>query len=186
MNSKFGKVVWLTGISGAGKTTLGTWLAEEISDSVQLEFLDGNQIRDFFGNDLGFSDEDRIANVRRIVFAADLLSRNGINVVIANIAPFYEARNFIREKLEERYIQIYIKASKEVVIERDVWGHYKRHQEGTETQLVGFDQGYDVPRNPDLVIDSDKEAVTDSCHNIINLLIQKGMLNGKQCSTLYK
>lgn len=162
-------VIWLTGMSGAGKTTLANLLHKEmLEQNLPVELLDGDVVRNFFQGDLGYSRLDRLANIKRITFAAMLLARNGVNVVVANIAPYYEARDFIRKNLPN-YLQIYVKASVESLISRDVQGHYAKYANSELTNLVGFDDVYEEPRNPNLIIDTDSENIDSSFIRIINL-----------------
>lgn len=168
-------VIWLTGISGSGKTTLGAVLKKELKKRYnKVEFLDGDIIREFFDNDLGYTREDRILNVKRIAFAAMLVAKNGTNVIVANIAPYYEARDFIRKHIKG-YIQIYLKVSPEESTRRDVKGHYRKHREGKLINLIGIDDNYDIPRNPNLIIDTEQESVEESLDNILNYLKRKGI-----------
>jgi adenylyl-sulfate kinase len=167
-------VIWLTGISGSGKTTLGIALKKVLEKKYpRLEFLDGDEVRSFFGNDLGYSRPERVLNVKRIAFAAMLLAKHGIPVIVANIAPYYEARDFIRKKIPG-YLQVYVKVSVEEARRRDPKGHYRRHDSGQVCGLVGIDDIYDVPRNPDIVIDTEKETVTQSVEKIMRMLAKKG------------
>jgi len=157
------KVLWFTGISGAGKSTLSEKLVQILTEHKQaVELLDGNYVRDFFENDLGFSPEDRKSVTKRIIFAAYLLAKNNVNVVVANIAPSYEIRDFARQKLGDYYVQIYLKASIAAVVERDVWGHYEKHKQGKEKNLIGIDDPYQEPRNPDLILDTDADTENES------------------------
>ena len=168
------KVIWFTGISGAGKTTLAELVKQEFeSRKLPIVLLDGDVVRDFFENDLGYSRLDRIQNVKRIAFAANLLALKGINVIVANIAPYYEVRDFIRRKLEDRYIQIFINSSVESVTVRDIKGYYKKIAEGKMDNLIGVDDAYDLPRNPDLVIDTNNSQVSESCQIICRFLKEK-------------
>jgi adenylylsulfate kinase len=165
------KVIWLTGISGAGKSTLGERLRTEfLNRNLPVVFLDGDVVREFFENDLGYSRPERIQNVKRIAFAANLLAENGINVIVANIAPYFEARDFIRRKLENRYIQIYINSSIVTVSSRDVKGYYKKMSSGQMQNLIGVDDVYEPPRNPDLTIDTNNSSVDESLKKIIQFL----------------
>jgi adenylyl-sulfate kinase len=168
-------VIWLTGISGAGKTTLGMMLSERLkAKNKPVEFLDGNIVRDFFENDLGFTRQERILNVKRIAFAAKLLAEHGVNVIVANIAPYYEVRDFIRRHINN-YIQIYLKTSLEEVQKRDIHGHYKKYKSGELKNLIGVDDSYDVPRNPDLVIDTTVEEPKQSFEKIMDYLEKTGI-----------
>lgn len=168
-------VIWLTGISGSGKTTLGELILKEFEQKQEkIEFLDGNIVRDFFENDLGYTRRERIFNVKRIAFAAKLLAQNSVNVVVANIAPYYEVRDFIR-KHTENYIQIFLKTSLEDVKKRDVHGHYKKYENGQLKNLIGIDDPYDIPRKPDLVVNTTTETPEESLANIMDLLAKKGV-----------
>lgn len=168
-------VIWLTGISGSGKTTLGCSIAAKLRRRhSQIEFLDGDSVRKFFGNDLGYSRRDRILNVKRIAFAAMLLANHGVTVVVANIAPYYEVRNFIRKNIK-KYIQIYLRCSAKEAMRRDVKGHYRKHKRGKLRNIIGLDDAYEAPRNPDLVIDTAKETVKQSLAKIMKLLKRKGL-----------
>jgi len=165
------KIVWLTGISGAGKTTLANSLFEEFKKrQLPVTILDGDKVRDFFEGDLGYSRQERIMNVRRIAFTAHELCQNGVNVIVANIAPYYEVRDFIRRKLSANYIQIYLKVSLDEVTRRDVKGLYKQFNTGNLENIIGADDGYDVPRNPDLVIQTGNEDAQTSLKKIIDFI----------------
>ena len=157
---KTNHVIWLTGISGSGKSTIGLRLIEHFKHcELPVEFLDGDIVRDFFENDLGYSRYERLLNIRRITFAAKLLSDHGINVVVANIAPYYEARDFIRRKLSN-YIQIYCAATLDKVAQRNVKGLY--NQNDAVGPLIGVDDVYDIPRSPDLILNTDTETEDES------------------------
>ena len=171
-------VVWFTGISGSGKTTLANLLHKSLKErNVKTEILDGDIVRDFFENDLGYSREERIMNIKRITFAAMLLEKNGVNVIVANMAPFYEARDFIRRKFNGHYFQIYLKASIDKAMSRDTKGMYKKAQDSGDTNVIGVDDAYEVPRNPDLVIDTDNETIAESLAKTVRLLEENGVLS---------
>lgn len=162
-----GCVIWFTGISGSGKTTLGTLLKKRLEQKkFKVEMLDGDVVRNYFENDLGYTRKERIQNVRRIAFAAKMLADHGVIVIVANIAPYYEVRDFIRRKIPN-YFQIYLKASLEKVAERDVKGHYGNFTKGKIKSLVGLDDEYDIPRNPALTIDTDHQSVETSIAKIL-------------------
>lgn len=169
-------VIWLTGISGAGKTTLALRLAERFrAEGKAYEILDGDAVREFFENDLGHTRKERILNVKRIAFAAALLARHGVTAIVANIAPYFEVRDFIRKKIPD-YVQIYVRASVAEAARRDVKGHYARAKSGKMANMIGVDDSYDVPRRADLVVDTEKESVEESMEKILAFLQQKGVL----------
>lgn len=173
---KEGHVIWLTGISGAGKSTLAHRLLLEFQKrEIPVEILDGDEIRAFFESDLGYTRKERMLNVRRIAFAAHLLSKHGVNVIVANIAPYYEVRDFIRRKIPN-YFQVYVEASDEVVKKRDVKGFYKKVANGLMSNMVGQDDVYDIPRRPDIVVRTDRQSIEESFVKIKEALIEKEIL----------
>ena len=176
MSKQMAPVIWLTGLSGSGKTSLGKKLLEALRVSGKAcEFLDGDLVREFFENDLGYTREERIQNIRRICFAARLLSDHGITCVVANIAPFYEVRDFIRSKLPN-YLQIYLEVAPEVVIERDLKGLYGGQPASGSVNLVGIDMPYDIPRQPDLVLRTGEESLEESFSKLRSFMIRRGLL----------
>ncbi len=178
-------VVWLTGISGAGKTTIAYELKRRMKQALPdapVELIDGDEVREFFGNDLGYTRNDRIRHIKRIVFAAKLLQRNGVITIVANIAPYYEIRDFARKQIA-RYVQVYVRCPIEEVERRDVKGHYARIKAGQMTNFIGQDDVYEVPRNPNLVVDTDRETVAESVGKIMSYLESNGYLAKKQAGT---
>lgn len=164
-------VIWLTGISGSGKTTIGTRLVEYFKQSnKKVVFLDGDQVRTFFEGDLGYTKEDRVLNVKRIAFAAHLLAENGVHVIVSNIAPYFEVRDFIRTKLGDKYIQIFLDADLKTVRKRDVKGLYANFLNNKIDNLIGEDDKYETPRNPSLIIKTGNESVEISVHKILSFL----------------
>lgn len=171
-----GYVIWFTGLSGSGKTTLGTLLKEVFEKrNKTVEMVDGDLARKFFEDELGYTRYERIQNVKRIVFAAKVLSDNGINVIVNCIAPYYEVRDFIRDKISN-YTQIYLRASFDALLKRDKKGLYQRFKNGEAKNIIGCDEPYDTPRKPDLIIDTDKLDIEKSMGEIINLLNKKGII----------
>jgi len=138
-----------------------------------VQFLDGNEVREFFDNDLGFSQEDRHMAIKRSVFGSHLLAKQGINVIVASIASTYQDRNFIRKKLGDSYLQIWVRASVETVKKRDVRGLYAAHSDGDEKNLPGLDQEYQEPRNPHLIIETDNASIDESFELIEVLLARE-------------
>ncbi len=164
-------VLWLLGISGAGKSTLGNKLKEYCDQSNNPSWIiDGDSIRDFFDNDLGFEQEDRVQNIKRILLAAHVLSENGTIAIVCNISPFEELRQFARKKIKN-YHQIYLKKDLETSRRNDVKEIYKNHV--GKTPVVGVDLQFDEPQNNDLVLDVENETVKESFQKIKAYLRQK-------------
>jgi len=174
---KNGFVIWFTGISGAGKTTLATLLKERLDlEGIENEFLDGDVVRQFFENDLGYTEKDRFHNITRIAYAAELLSRHGIISIVANIAPYFKVREFIRRHVED-YIQIYVNVTIETARRRDVKGLYKKYNDGEMDNLIGIDDRYDIPRLPNLILNTDEETPEQSFEKLIDYLIKEGKIS---------
>jgi adenylylsulfate kinase len=169
-------VIWFTGLACAGKTTLATKLKEEFENcGIRPQLLDGDEVREIFGGDLGYSRSDRIMNVKRIAFASMLLAENGTNAIVANIAPFYEVRDFIR-RITKTYLQVYVIASLDTLKERDKKSLYVEHRDPNSGDVIGVDDQYDVPRNPDVIVDTDQEMVVEAVERIIRCCRMKGIL----------
>lgn len=167
-----GCVIWLTGLPGSGKSTLGKKIYEYLSAHSEkpAEFIDGDITRKFFDDNLGYSRQDRIFNIKRIVFAGMLLSRHGVITIVSNIAPYYEVRDFIRKHIKN-YYQIYVKASlTRCSLRRDI---YKKAEEKEIKHVIGVDDAYQEPRNPDFIVDTDKETAEESFQKILHFLKQK-------------
>src|SRR5436305_3181483 len=131
MAGEKGFTLWFTGLSGAGKTTISRQLEGHLRErGSKLEILDGDIVRENLSKGLGFSKEDRDTNIRRIAFVADLLSRNGVPVITAAISPYREIRDEARQMMDERFIEIHVKASGEACEERDVKGLYAKARSG--------------------------------------------------------
>jgi adenylyl-sulfate kinase len=161
-------VVWLIGISGAGKSTLGNKIHKYYSDNnVKSFILDGDLVRDFYDNDLGYSKEDRVSNIKRIMLSAYVLEQNNIIPIVCNISPFEELRKFARSKFND-YNEIFLKKDLEIAKSNDVRNIYKDNLD--KSQLVGVDMVFEKPQNSNLVIEVDKEEVDESFRKIINYL----------------
>lgn len=161
-------VVWLIGISGAGKTTLGNKLKEYYdSNNINSFILDGDLVRDFYDNDLGFSKEDRVANIKRIMLTAYVLEQNGIISIVCNISPFEYLRDFARKKFSD-YNEIFLHKNLIAAQNSDIKGVYKDNLE--RTALVGIDTVFEKPRLSNLVIEVDKEDIETSFQKIVDYL----------------
>ncbi len=161
-------VVWLIGISGSGKTTLGNKLHSYYADKgVKSFILDGDLVRDFYNNDLGYTKEDRIANIKRIMLSTYVLESNNIIPIVCNISPFEELRDFARLKFNS-YHEVYLYKNLEIAKENDVKGVYKNNLK--KTSLVGIDTEFEEPQHSNLTIEVDEENEEASFKRIINYL----------------
>jgi adenylylsulfate kinase len=169
-----GFTLWFTGLSGAGKTTLTEKLVPQLRErGIKVEVLDGDEVRTNLSKGLGFSKEDRDTNIRRIGYVARLLSRNGVGVIAAAISPYREIRDEVRRSVEgdgARFVEIYVKASLETLVQRDVKGLYKKALAGEIKQFTGVSDPYEEPLNPELVIESESETPEQSAARIIQRL----------------
>lgn len=155
-------VLWLLGISGSGKSTLGKKLKIHF-DSKDLKccIIDGDLVRDFYDNDLGYTKEDRVVNIKRILLSAYLLEQNGIIPIVCNISPFQELRDFARKKLEN-YIEIYLKRElKDINNKNDVY---------CGNNVVGIDLNFDEPVNPNLELNTSNQTIEESLNCILQYL----------------
>ena len=172
-------VLWFTGLSGAGKSTIAHNLEEHLFQLGCNSFvMDGDNVRHGLCSDLGFSDVDRKENIRRIGETAKLLLESGIIVITAFISPFREDRESVRNKLPHGdFIEIYCKASLETCEARDVKGLYKRAREGKIKNYTGIDSPYETPVKPELILDTEQLSIDESVKKVILLLVEKGILN---------
>jgi sulfate adenylyltransferase len=171
-NSKNNKgfVLWFTGLSAAGKTTLADAVYEELNNNgVRLERLDGDVVRENLSKGLGFDRKGRIENIRRIGFVADLLSRNGVGVMASFITPYKEMRDELRGRVNS-YIEIFVDAPLSVCESRDPKGMYKEARSGERPGFTGIGDPFDVPVNPDIHIKSDELSVEESVKKVIHYL----------------
>ena len=159
-----GKTIWLTGLSGSGKSTIANELAFKLHNEGKLVYiLDGDNIRMGLNKDLGFSDDDRKENIRRISEVANLMTDLGVIVITAFISPFENERQMAKDIVgKDNFIEVYVKASLEVCEERDPKGLYKKARAGEIPMFTGIDSPYEEPKNPNMFIKTDKMSVEDS------------------------
>lgn len=166
------KAVWLTGYSGAGKSTIASGLERILAGKGFLSrVLDGDTVRKGINSNLGYSNEDRYENIRRIAEVNKLFIQSGIITINAFISPTHEIRNLARRIIgEENFIEVFVKASIEVCIQRDPKGLYKKALAGEIKDFTGIDAPYEEPLHPDLVLDtentSEEQAVNITVHYV--------------------
>ncbi len=168
MNKGF--TLWFTGMSGAGKSTLANLIADELRErGHRVEVLDGDEVRTHLSKGLGFSKEDRDTNIRRIGYVAKLLARNGVVAITAAISPYRDIRDEVR-RAHESFFEVYVKCPLEALVERDVKGLYKKALAGELPNFTGVSDPYEEPVNPELVIESSRETVSDSLGKLVGAL----------------
>jgi adenylylsulfate kinase len=171
-----GFTIWFTGLSGAGKSTLARAIEQRLKAiDRNVEVLDGDIVRTHLSKGLGFSREDRNTNIQRIAFVCNLLTRNGVVSIAAAISPYREAREWARKEIGN-FVEVYVKCPLEVCRQRDVKGLYKLADEGKIKGFTGVDDPYEEPEYPELVIETDKEAVEQSVIRIFARLEELGYL----------
>lgn len=165
-------VLWFTGLSGSGKSTLAEAIYNELKRSgYRIEHLDGDKVRSIFPK-TGFSKQERNNHIRRVGFLASILEKNGVMVTASFISPYKETRQFVRG-LCRNIILTYVSAPLEVCEKRDPKGMYKKARAGQIKNFTGVDDVYQIPENPEIIIDTDKETVEESCQKIITYLKNK-------------
>jgi adenylyl-sulfate kinase len=175
--SRKGFTLWLTGLSGAGKSTLAGAVAERLrAEGAAVEVLDGDEVREHLSKGLGFSREDRDINVRRIAYVAKLLCRNGVAVITAAISPYRATREEARREIGEGFIEVYVNASLEECIRRDVKGLYGKAIAGAISSFTGVSDPYEPPTNPEVEVNTERETLEESVEKVLDTLRQRGFL----------
>lgn len=163
-----GVTVWLTGLSGSGKTTISSFVAQKLKFlGYKVEVLDGDIIRHNLSSNLGFSRKDREENIRRIGFVAQLLTRNEVIVIVSAISPYCAIREEVRQRIGGDFIEVFINSPLEVCEKRDVKGLYKKSRAGLIQNLTGIDDPYEPPPTPDIECKTDQENFVESSMKII-------------------
>jgi len=172
LNGHSGKVIWFTGLSGSGKSTVANALEVYLHNNGYRTFImDGDNIRQGISKDLGFTDEDRVENIRRIAEVAKLMLDAGMVVMTSFISPFRSEREMARELIgAENFIEVYVNTSLEVCEGRDVKGLYKKARSGKLPHFTGIDSPYEPPEKAEVTIDSAKVAVEDAIREIAGML----------------
>lgn len=174
--SQKGVTIWLTGLSGSGKSTIAVEIEHAlIENKHQAYILDGDNIRHGLNKNLGFSPEDRTENIRRIGEVAKLFTDANIITITAFISPYRQDRDNVRKLLKDgEFVEIYIKCPIGVCEQRDTKGLYKKARAGEVKEFTGISAPYEEPLNPELTIDTSTMTVDESTRAIVQYLEQKG------------
>jgi len=171
-------MIWFTGLSGAGKSTIANAVESWLHDNgFHSYLLDGDNIRHGLNKDLGFSDKDRVENIRRIGEVGKLFVDSGMIALSAFISPFRADRQMVRQLFEPGdFVEVYIATPIDVCEERDPKGLYKKARAGVIKQFTGIDSPYEAPSNPEIVIDTSRNNVEQSALLVVEYLKQIGAL----------
>ena len=172
-----GATVWLTGLSGSGKSTIATELARELLNTSRLAYiLDADNVRLGLNSDLGYSDDDRTENIRRMAEVACLFADSGTVAIVPIISPFIASREHARkihEQRQLRFIEVHVATPIDECERRDTKGLYAKVRSGQLTGLSGVDSPYEAPKSPDVIVGMVKESLQESVSMILAKLLVK-------------
>lgn len=173
-------ILWFTGLSGSGKSTIANALESKLYERGKHTYLlDGDNVRHGLNKDLGFSNADRIENIRRIGEVSKLFADAGLIVITAFISPFRSDREIVRNLVEEgEFIEIFVDTPIHICEQRDPKGLYKKARAGEIADFTGISSPYEAPEAPEIHLFSEQQSIDESVHIIITYLHQKGYLNG--------
>lgn len=169
------KVLWFTGLSGSGKSTIALGLEKALHDKDFLtQVLDGDNVRTGINNNLGFSDEDRTENIRRIAEISKLFINCGIITINSFVSPTNEIRNQAKEIIgADNFVEIFIDTPLEICEQRDVKGLYKKARAGEIKDFTGINAPFEAPQNADLVIKTENKSIEESVNEVFNFVVEK-------------
>jgi adenylylsulfate kinase len=175
MNSDNGFVLWLTGLSGAGKSTIASAVAPSLEErGHRVEVLDGDEVRTNLTQGLGFSREDRDTNIARIGYVAGKLAKHGVAVVVAAISPYREARDKVRASVAD-FVEVHVAAPVETCAGRDVKGLYAKALAGEIKNFTGVSDPYEEPLEPEILLHTERETVQESVRIVLDWLEAKNL-----------
>jgi adenylyl-sulfate kinase len=171
-----GFVLWFTGLSGAGKTTLAVAVERELKQrGLKVERLDGDIVRQGLTRDLGFSKEDRDKNIERVTFVAKLLSRNGVAVLASFISPYRAVRQNVRKETTN-FVEVFVEVPLDEAIQRDVKGMYEKALRGEIENFTGVSDPYEEPESPEIHVPTHLESVEESVQRVLAYLEAHGYM----------
>jgi len=160
--------VWFTGLSSSGKTTISQAVQKKLLHAGnKVEWLDGDAVRQHISKGLGYGKEDRDENIRRIGYVAELLTRNGVIVLVSAISPYRAVRDEMRARIG-KFLEVYVEAPLEVCQQRDINGVYRRALAGEIHHVTGMDDPYEPPCSPDVVCHTARETREESVAKVID------------------
>jgi len=179
MNSHKSAILWFTGLSGAGKSSVAHAVEDRLFKlGCRTYVLDGDNIRHGLCKDLGFSDADRTENIRRIGEVSKLFIESGVMALTAFISPFRSDRDAVRGLVNEGdFIEIYCKCDLSVCEERDVKGLYKKARAGEIPEFTGINSPYEEPLRPEITVDTAAQSIDESVDQIINALVERNIIS---------
>jgi adenylylsulfate kinase len=176
-NDHRGAVVWFTGLSGAGKSTIAHTVEERLFRlGCHSYVFDGDNVRHGLCSDLGFSDKERSENIRRIAEMCKLFVDAGVIALTAFISPLRKDRALVRTLMGNDFHEVFCQCPIEVCEQRDVKGLYKKARAGEIANFTGVSAPYEAPGNPDLVLDTDKQSLEESVDKVMDLLLKAGVI----------
>ncbi|NNC90702.1 MAG: adenylyl-sulfate kinase [Akkermansiaceae bacterium] len=174
-----GLVAWMFGLSGSGKSTIANAAERQLHDAGRFTvILDGDNLRSGLNNNLGFSHDDRLENVRRNAEVAKLFAANGVITLVSVITPRRELRDLARSVIGDDFLEVYVKADYATCAERDPKGLYAKAEAGEVKQFTGKDSGFEEPEHPDLVLDTRALTVEESTEALLAFLQGKALPGG--------
>jgi adenylylsulfate kinase len=182
--SQKGSLIWFTGLSGSGKSTIASALEKELHIKKKATYvLDGDTVRTGLTKDLTFSTQDRAENIRRIGEVGKLFADAGLICIAACISPFEKDRQIVRSKIPTKFIEVHIATSLEVCESRDPKGLYKKARAGEIKNMTGIDSAYEIPTNPEITIFTANKSVQECVSEIMKYLSENNFLSQRK---LYK
>ena len=161
--------VWMTGLSGAGKSTIANEVEKRLfAEGKHTMLLDGDNVRMGLNKNLGFGEADRVENIRRVAEVSKLINDAGIIVLASFISPFHQDRRNAKEIIGDRFIEVYVSTPLEECEKRDKKGLYKKAREGALSDFTGISSPYEIPQNPDIVVDTSRHSIEESVDLVLS------------------